>query len=521
MDVAVGEEIVARMGSDVDTFLSRIKAAPGEFTFYDIERGASELARQWKLMVSGAAASLETGHQGRYIAGHRDVGEGQHRLKFVDMISRTVQTPDGPVTYERAYYHSKEPNDSRWPRDEQLGLVPLEQRSPELVDLLAYVSARAESYAAAVEVLEKLKGVSIEYKEAQRQCWEIGLELEQQEKTEAQKVFVEKQVPPDPPGPPPEAIIVCADGVTVDHCAGSGMEIKLGRVHRASLQPPPQPQRTKTVKPRRRTRSSEPSTSPERAQELADLKETREQREYGAASGLVRDALHEVAPTRHLEPMFRQTSETSTYRATARLESETFGQSLWLAAHRLGVGVCALVLFLADGSKWCWSLCETHFAGAVQILDVFHVAKHVVLTSNALYGEGSKAAQQWRLEVMTLLLKGGWRTVVEQLGKMTYTSESKRKARRDLIRYLTDNEGRMDYPTYISRGYPISSAMIESACRHVPGVRMKGSGRRWDDDGAEAMAKLRALLCGNEWDRHFEARRHRRLVALRELRKAA
>jgi hypothetical protein len=474
-----------------------------------------------KLLVVGAAAALKSGYEGPSIPGHADVGDGTHRLSFKGMRDRTVKTPDGPVTYSRAYYHSKEANDSRFPRDEELGLHPRERNSPELVELLAFASVRSESYGAAVEVLEKIRGVRVEYKSAQRLCWELGLELEQAEEAAVREVFVGGQESPTPSGPPPEAIMVSVDGVNVDHCSGSTMEIKVGRVQRASLQPAPLRQRTKKVKSRRRSRSRERPASPDRAKELADLKETREQREYGAATGLVRDALRQVAPTRHLEPMYRQTSETGTYRASGRLESETFGQSLWLAAQRLGIVACATVLFLADGSKWCWNLCETHFAGAVQILDVFHLAKHVVLTANALFGEGSKSAQQWRLGVMTSLLEGRWKTVVGELRQMTYTNETKRKAQTAFIRYLSDNGGRIDYPTYIKERYPISSAMIEGACRHVAGVRMKGCGRRWDDDGAEAMAKLRALLCSGAWDRHFDERRRQRLAALRELRRVA
>lgn len=56
---------------------------------------------------------------------------------------------------------------------------------------------------------------------------------------------------------------------------------------------------------------------------------------------------------------------------------------------------------------------------------------------------------------------------------------------------------------YIKKGYPISSAMIEGTCRHVIGSRMKGFGRRWEDDGADAMACMRALFCGGEWDEFF------------------
>ena len=79
----------------------------------------------------------------------------------------------------------------------------------------------------------------------------------------------------------------------------------------------------------------------------------------------------------------------------------------------------------------------------------------------------------------------------------------------------------MNYPEYIARGYPISSAIAEGACRHVIGTRMKGSGRRWDDDGADAMARLRAIKCSGRWASTFAKRQQARIDAARELRRAA
>ena len=79
----------------------------------------------------------------------------------------------------------------------------------------------------------------------------------------------------------------------------------------------------------------------------------------------------------------------------------------------------------------------------------------------------------------------------------------------------------MDYPRYIREGYPISSAPEEGACRHVIGTRMKGSGRRWDDDGADAMARLRAAHCSGMWEALHQQRQQERLLNLRELRRAA
>ena len=87
--------------------------------------------------------------------------------------------------------------------------------------------------------------------------------------------------------------------------------------------------------------------SQERQTELADLKESREQRQYKDASKLVEDCVREVAPGRGRASMYRKTTENSTYVATSRLGVENFGRCMWLAAQQLGVGLTALVIFLA------------------------------------------------------------------------------------------------------------------------------------------------------------------------------
>jgi hypothetical protein len=61
---------------------------------------------------------------------------------------------------------------------------------------------------------------------------------------------------------------------------------------------------------------------------------------------------------------------------------------------------------------------------------------------------------------------------------------------------------RMDYPTYRAKGWPIGSGPVESACKRVVGQRLKGAGRRWGEDGAEAVCRLRALFLSEPgpWD---------------------
>jgi hypothetical protein len=519
-DPKILEDTLSLCGSLLGKILQSSEQFPEQWTCGKLEVELWQALMQIGAFLLARIFGARTGYQGKSVPGHSDVGNGTHRLKYKQRKKRWLTTLFGKIFYWRAYYRSTKFKDSRWPRDEELGLMPNEPLSPGLVEKVALLSTVTDSYDQATATLKEFLPVDLQYKQAQRECVKLGAEMEGTEKETVQEVFEQQQLPPDPAIPPPDAVLVCCDGITVPHCAGGDMEIKVARIDRAALQPPPpKTERKRTVKARGGKKASK--EDPQRQQELTDLKESREQREYKEASKLVEGCVSEIAPGRNQAPMYRKTTENSSYLATSRLGVENFGRCMWLAAQQLGVEVTALVLFLADGGKWCWEICKDHFPNAVQILDIFHVARHVIEAANALWGTRSVEAVVWRKRILLQILRGEVGEVIRELEALDFLDESKRKTRKALLTYLHNNQDRMDYPTYIQKGYPISSAMAEGACRHVIGTRMKGSGRRWDDEGGDAMARLRALKCSGRWHDHFERRQEARGQAIGELKKAA
>jgi hypothetical protein len=63
-----------------------------------------------------------------------------------------------------------------------------------------------------------------------------------------------------------------------------------------------------------------------------------------------------------------------------------------------------------------------------------------------------------------------------------------------VVGYFADQARRVDYPAYLARGWQIGPGPVESACKTVIGQRRKGGGMRWGEDGADAVAHLRALF---------------------------
>jgi len=452
---------------------------------------------------------LSKGRRRKYVPGHKSVGEGRHRLSFKGTPKKTLLTIFGRIAFRRAYYHSAAPNDSRWPRDEQLGLVPGQIWSPGLSERADYLATVTGSYQEAAKALDKMFGVEVHYKQIQRDCLLVGADAATQQREEARAALETKEEEPPPETEGPECLLLSTDGVIVkDHDGGPGLEIKIGRLDRACLRGSA---RTKVSESGLR----QSPLATERTAELAELKESREQREYQAATGLVKEALAQAAPDRYDRPVYRPSNPTSSYVATSEKGTDAIGGLLWAAAVAAGVHTASLVLFMADGGKWCWNLCQTHFPSARQILDVFHLAKHLIEAGGVVWGEKSGRAREWALQGLVAILDGRLDEVLDAMEALTFTESAKREARRKLLVYLRNNRKRMDYPQYLAAGYPISSAMIEGACGHVIGRRMKGSGRRWDQRGADAMARLRAMHCGGRWEGFFAERQRRIRESLR------
>jgi hypothetical protein len=520
-DPKILADTLSLLNSLMGDILEASEESPSAWGFGKLEVEIWTALMKVGAFVLAQICGARTGDQGKSVPGHRDIGQGTHRLKFKGLKKRWVTSVFGRIFYWRAYYRHAKLVDSRWPRDEELGLVPKELLSPGVQQKVALLSVVTESYDQAAATLKEFLPVDLQYKQAQRECLKLGAEMEAAVQSQVQKVFEERQQLPDPAIGAPDALLVGCDGITVPHCAGEDMEIKVARMEPVALQlPPAKPDRKRVVKPRGGAKKRR-KEDPQRQEELTDLKESREQREYKDASKLVEASVREVAPGRNQASMYRRTTETSTYVATSRLGVENFGRCMWLAAQQLGVELTALILFVADGGRWCWEICETQFSNAVQILDIFHVARHVIEAANVLWGTRSLEAKRWRKMILVKILRCEVEDVIRELTGLSFVEEAKREARKSLLVDLVNNRTRMDYPSHIQKGYPISSAMAEGACRHVIGTRMKGSGRRWDDDGGDAMARLRALKCSGQWHNHFERRQEARRLAMQELRRAA
>ena len=155
------------------------------------------------------------------------------------------------------------------------------------------------------------------------------------------------------------------------------------------------------------------------------------------------------------------------------------------------------LVFIADGGTWIKNWIEDAFPEALSILDYYHVCEHLHSFANIAFSEETKR-NKWTDKQKELLLESKVTTVIKNIKRQN--GESKEGL--SIINYYTNNAYRMDYKRYKNVGAGlIGSGAIESAHRTVVQKRMKQSGQRWSNKGAQNMLNLRVLSMNKQWDK--------------------
>lgn len=186
-------------------------------------------------------------------------------------------------------------------------------------------------------------------------------------------------------------------------------------------------------------------------------------------------------------------------------EAQQFGQFLWWQACRCGLREAEEVVYLGDGAAWVRGLQDRHWRRAVFIVDWYHAQEHIWDCAQVLWGEGAPSTTRWAERYVGWLWEGGTRKVLRELARQRQRHRGrKRKAIEDLRRYIQVNEEQMRYDVFRARGYSIGSGMVEGACKHVVGDRLKRSGMIWSRAGSSATLALRICWLNHEWDQFWQ-----------------
>jgi hypothetical protein len=154
---------------------------------------------------------------------------------------------------------------------------------------------------------------------------------------------------------------------------------------------------------------------------------------------------------------------------------------------------------IADGAKWIWNWVEDCYPQSVQILDCFHALEKLGCYAALQYPDSAQRSKWMELQKQRLRNNEADQ-IIEELKRSTGNHKETEKARTDVIRYYENNLSRMQYKTYLDKGYLIGSGAIEAAHRNVIQQRLKLSGQRWSVKGAQQIVNLRASKKSNQWN---------------------
>jgi hypothetical protein len=176
---------------------------------------------------------------------------------------------------------------------------------------------------------------------------------------------------------------------------------------------------------------------------------------------------------------------------------------------QVGMGRARRWVAISDGGAGIEDWLRLNFPRVeAVILDFYHAAEYLSEWAEALHPDEAEAQEVARAWCHRLKHEGG-AVVLADLRRIDVSGrrESVREAHRVLLVYFTNQVHRMDYPSYRARGWLIGSGPVEAACKQVVGQRLKGTGMRWGEAGADGVCHPRALFRSEkgQWDAYWAA----------------
>lgn len=183
-----------------------------------------------------------------------------------------------------------------------------------------------------------------------------------------------------------------------------------------------------------------------------------------------------------------------------------FGWRLYAEAVRRGLFQAKRVVVLGDGAEWVKNTAQTHFCNAQFIIDYYHASEHVGELCRALLDRNPELAKNCRERWTDYLWEGKVDTLVEEAKELLPRDPDAKKDARTQIGYFRKNMEHMRYDKFREQDMFIGSGVVEAACRHLVGVRLKQSGMEWTERGANSILALRSVVLSNRMEDYWENR---------------
>jgi hypothetical protein len=191
----------------------------------------------------------------------------------------------------------------------------------------------------------------------------------------------------------------------------------------------------------------------------------------------------------------------------AGIESSTFfGDRIYAEAVACGIEDARRVVVLSDGAAYNRTIAQTHFPGALHIIDLYHAREHLTDLGDTLRID-PVLRTQWK----DLLDAGQVESLCQAASKIMPRSGARRALAIKQIHYFEKNANRMRYANYRDQGLFVGSGVVEAGCRSVVGLRCKKPGMFWSRRGAHAILQTRCSLLSRRYDADWDDRAYERI----------
>jgi len=377
--------------------------------------------------------------------------EEGHIFEFKGYGEKKLLTLLGPVKVERAYYYDEQCKCGCSPKDTALNIEG-SSFSPGVKRIMGRVGS-FRPFGAGHEDIKEIAGILVESKEIERQCHQLGQEVEDFYKTEGDvalsgKIIKMKSVP---------KMYICMDGTGVP-------VIKAETVNRKG--------KGKDGK----AKSREVKLGCIFTQTTVD---------------------EEGHPVR---------DEDSTSYAGAIETADEFGGRIYREAICRGLDRAEKVCVIGDGAPWIWNIADEHFYGAIQIVDLYHAREHYWNVTKIAFGCDKKNLKQWTEKRCKELNQGTAEEVIKAIVHLSASTKEEQELLEKEIGYFEKNKERMRYDEFRKQELFVGSGVVEAGCRTVVGQRLKQSGMHWSVKGANNIIALRCCFLSNRWEDFWEYR---------------
>jgi len=141
------------------------------------------------------------------------------------------------------------------------------------------------------------------------------------------------------------------------------------------------------------------------------------------------------------------------------------------------------------------------------VVDYYHASERLWTMAEALFGVGQRSWAWARKMQKSLLKPSGVSRVLHSAAALRSRMKLKGKRLVDFRRaykYLQTRRKHLRYAEYRRWGLPIGSGVTEAACKTVYTQRLKLSGMRWKNAGAQTVLRLRVILLSGVWSDVYE-----------------